>query len=137
MIPDCEDLGIFGCSKCYDEGSRVITASCNGNTRRFRHTTRAPYLWQGECWENCEDIEGENLVNANDGTCVCAPGYHDTIDGYCLSCAELVGDPNCEECDFDGTYWKCLECRSSQMTLSHDLFHCWDKIFNCEVALTF
>ena len=23
------------------------------------------------------------------------------------------------------------------MTLSHDLFHCWDKIFNCEVALTF
>lgn len=97
-MPDCEYYNDDReCSQCH----QTKTTTVSGSFPEIWNPV-APFLWKGQCHSDCEALFGENVVNGDDGTCVCREGTHeDPVTGNCLTCDSISHD--CESCSIDFT----------------------------------
>lgn len=103
---DCDEIAYDGnddfyfCYSCLQDDQMILDANNEHQMYAFQPT--AHYNFQANCYEDCELIEGANLVNGEDGYCDCKEGYGWYDDPYfsdCVSCNEMF--PGCGECDFE------------------------------------
>lgn len=90
---DCDEISYddtydyYFCNTCLQEDQLVVDGNNYHPLQVYQPIGH--YLFNSYCYEDCEEIEGLNLINGPDGLCECGDGFGWEDMPYlsaCVSC---------------------------------------------------